>query len=153
MEDAPQESPDRVITVIAPSAVSARISISLGGGGGESRDESPGASDGDGDGDGDVEGGEVEVSRAQEALVRVFERILEVAAESNGVTVGVGVVSCRVLAGKSQAGSVIGKGGKTVEKIRKESGCKIRVLTEQLPACAAAGEEMIEVRGCLQCSR
>ncbi|KAI6678335.1 hypothetical protein NL676_039131 [Syzygium grande] len=141
VEDAPQESPDRVITVIAPSAVSARISISLDG---ESRDESPGASDGDGDVEG---GGEVEVSRAQEALVRVFERILEVAAESNGVAVGVGVVSCRVLAGKSQAGSVIGKGGKTVEKIRKESGCKIRVLTEQLPACAAAGEEMIEIEG------
>ncbi|KAF8032066.1 hypothetical protein BT93_D1086 [Corymbia citriodora subsp. variegata] len=141
VEDAPQESPDRVITVIASSAVTTKISVSADGGS-ESRDESPGASDGSGD----VEG-EVEVSKAQEGLLRVFERILEVAAESNGVAVGVGVVSCRVLAGKSQAGSVIGKGGKTVEKIRKESGCKIRVLTEQLPACAAAGEEMIEIEG------
>ncbi|KAL3730018.1 hypothetical protein ACJRO7_027081 [Eucalyptus globulus] len=143
VEDAPQESPDRVITVIAPSAVAAKVSVSVSpDGGGEGRDESPGASDGSGD----VEG-KVEVSKAQEALVKVFERILEVAAESNGVGVGVGVVSCRVLAGKSQAGSVIGKGGKTVEKIRKESGCKIRVLTEQLPACASAGEEMIEIEG------
>lgn len=141
VEDAPQESPDRVITVIAPSAVSTTISVSLNGGGG-GRDESPGASFGNGD-----VGGQVEVSKAQEALIRVFERILEVAAESNGVAVGVGVVSCRVLAGKSQAGSVIGKGGKTVDKIRKDSGCKIRVLTEQLPACAAAGEEMIEIEG------
>lgn len=127
--------------MIAPSAVSTTVSVSLNGGGG-GRDESPGASFGNGD-----VGGQVEVSKAQEALIRVFERILEVAAESNGVAVGVGVVSCRVLAGKSQAGSVIGKGGKTVDKIRKDSGCKIRVLTEQLPACAAAGEEMIEIEG------
>lgn len=78
--------------------------------------------------------------------MKVFERILEVAAESDGSEVGVGVVSCRLLVEATQVGSVIGKGGKVVEKIRKESGCKIRILTDKLPACAAPSDEMIEVR-------
>ncbi|KAL6218349.1 hypothetical protein ACLB2K_011563 [Fragaria x ananassa] len=58
---------------------------------------------------------EIEVSKAQEALLRVFERILEVAAESGAIGIGVGVVSCRFLADAAQVGSVIGKGGKMVE--------------------------------------
>ena len=32
-----------------------------------------------------------------------------------------------------------------MEKIRKESGTKIRVLSGKLPACAAPSNEMIEV--------
>ena len=88
---------------------------------------------------------EVEVSAAQEAVLRVFERILEVAAEVEGVPPG-GVVSCRLLAETSQVGSVIGKGGKVVEKIRKDSGSKIKVLNaEKLPTCAASTDEMVEV--------
>ncbi|PON98348.1 Polyribonucleotide nucleotidyltransferase [Trema orientale] len=132
VEDAPAESPDRVVAVVAPSALAARISLRspIGGGG----DENGG-------------GEEMEVSKAQEALLRVFDRILEVAAESGAVGVGAGVVSCRLLADAAQAGSVIGKGGKVVEKIRKESGTKIRVLTEKLPACAAPTDEMIEIEG------
>ena len=126
VENAPAESPDRVITVVAASAPSA-AKITL---------RSPTAEGGD---------GEVEVSKAQDALLRVFDRILEVAAESGAVSIGVGVVSCRMLADAAQAGSVIGKGGKVVEKIRKDSGCKIRVLTEKLPACASSTDEMIEV--------
>lgn len=131
VEDAPAESPDRVVAVVAPSALAGKVSLkSPIGGGGE-------------DGGG---GEEMEVSRAQEALLKVFDRILEVAAESGAVGVGgVGVVSCRLLADAAQAGSVIGKGGKVVEKIRKDSGSKIRVLTEKLPACAASTDEMIEV--------
>lgn len=128
VENAPAESPDRVITVVAPSAPSA-AKITL---------RSPTAEGWD---------GEVEVSKAQDALLRVFDRILEVAAESGAVSIGVGVVSCRMLADAAQAGSVIGKGGKVVEKIRKDSGCKIRVLTEKLPACAASTDEMVEIEG------
>lgn len=127
VEDAPAESPDRVVAVVAPSALAAKVSLKSPIGGGDDGGE------------------EMEVSKAQEALLKVFDRILEVAAESGAVGVGVGVVSCRLLADAAQAGSVIGKGGKVVEKIRKESGCKIRVLTEKLPACAASTDEMIEV--------
>lgn len=114
---------------MAPAAISFKISLSSG---------NPNEQSG-------VTGGEIEVSRAQDALLRVFERILEVAAETDGNEIGAGTVSCRILAEKSQAGSVIGKGGKTVEQIRKESGCKIKVLVDKLPSCANPGEEMIEV--------
>uniref|UniRef100_A0A2N9IAQ6 K Homology domain-containing protein n=1 Tax=Fagus sylvatica TaxID=28930 RepID=A0A2N9IAQ6_FAGSY len=130
IEDAPLDSPDRVILVVAHAALTAKLGLKNRNG---------------------EEIGEevVEVSKAQEALVKVFDRILEVAAESDGlgVGVGVGVVSCRLLAEAAQVGSVIGKGGKVVEKIRKDSGSKIRVLTDKLPACAAPSDEMIEIEG------
>ncbi|MED6106547.1 hypothetical protein PIB30_005535 [Stylosanthes scabra] len=122
VEDAPPESPDRVIFVVAPVF----------------------SSGGDGDG-GD---GSEEVSKAQEALVKVFERILDVAAEGDSSCLDdERVVSCRLLAEAAQVGSVIGKGGKVVEKIRKDTGCKIRVLNDRLPACAAPSDEIVEVEG------
>ncbi|CAN6543869.1 unnamed protein product [Malus baccata var. baccata] len=134
IEEPQVESPDRVVVVIAPSTIRSKIwlktpalgNVNNGGGGVEE---------------------EIDVSKAQEALLRVFERILEVAAETGAIAAGVGVVSCRFLAEAAQVGSVIGKGGKVVEKIRKETGCKIRVLNEKLPACAAATDEMIEIEG------
>ena len=123
VDDAPPESPDRVIFVVAPAA-------------------SPGGCNGDVDGGEGLEA----VSKAQEALLKVFQRILDVAAESDGVEVGDDrVVSCRLLAEAAQVGSVIGKGGKVVEKIRKDTGCKIRVLNDRLPACAAPSDEIVEV--------
>ncbi|XP_011043042.1 PREDICTED: KH domain-containing protein At4g18375 isoform X4 [Populus euphratica] len=119
IEDAPSDSPDRVITVIGPITQSAVVFSGI---------ESA-----------------VEVSKGQEALVRVFERILEVAAESDSVADG--VVSCRMLAEVSSVGAVIGKGGKVVEKMRKDCGCRIKVLVDKLPDCAASNEEMIEIEG------
>jgi len=86
-----------------------------------------------------------EVSKAQEALLKVFERVLDAAAETAGTEVGDRVVSCRLLADTSQVGAVIGKAGKVVEKIRIDTGCKIRVLTDGLPACTAPSDEIIEV--------
>ncbi|PQM33531.1 KH domain-containing protein [Prunus yedoensis var. nudiflora] len=134
IEEAQVESPDRVVVVVAPSAIRSKIwlrtpgleNVNVGGGVGEE---------------------EIEVSKAQEALLRVFERILEVAAETGAIPADVGVVSCRFLAEAAQVGSVIGKGGKVVEKIRKETGCKIRVLNEKLPACAFSTDEMVEIEG------
>ena len=41
--------------------------------------------------------------------------------------------------------AAVKKGGKVVEKIRKESGTKIRVLSDKLPTCTAPSDEMIEV--------
>lgn len=128
VEEAPSESPDRIITVIGSPALSSRVVL----------DQNPS--------DSGVGGEEVEASKPQEALLKVFERILEVAAESEGVGIEVGVVSCRLLAEVTQVGSVIGKGGKVVEKIRKDSGCRIGILTDNLPACAGPSDEMIEVK-------
>ncbi|XP_028203859.1 KH domain-containing protein HEN4-like isoform X3 [Glycine soja] len=121
IEDAPQELPDRIILVIADAALSGKILL---------RNEEV-----------------IEVSKAQEALLKVFDRILEVAAETEGVDVGDRVMSCRLVADAAQAGSVIGKGGKVVERIKKETGCKIRVLTDDLPLCASASDEIIEIEG------
>ncbi|KAE8719865.1 RNA-binding KH domain-containing protein, putative isoform 2 [Hibiscus syriacus] len=129
IEDAPAESPDRVITIIGPDSIDTRTKLNLGG-------------DDDSD-SGRVE--EIEVSKAQEALLKVFERILEVAVESNGGALG--MVSCRLLVEVKQAGGVIGKGGKVVEKIREDTGTKIRILTDKLPACARPTEEIVEIEG------
>ncbi|XP_006487462.2 KH domain-containing protein HEN4 isoform X1 [Citrus sinensis] len=137
VEEPPTETPDRVVTVIAPPSIDTTICI-------QKKSSSSGVNSG---ANGNVVDGDnlskIEVSKAQEALIRVFERILEVASETEGVEMG--VVSCRLLAETKQVGSVIGKGGKVVEKIRKESGCKIRVLAENLSACAGPNDEIIEL--------
>ncbi|XP_014518899.1 KH domain-containing protein HEN4 [Vigna radiata var. radiata] len=121
IEDASPESPDRIILVIADAAVSGKVLLR--------NDEA------------------VEVSKAQEALLLVFDRILDVAAETEGVDVGDMMMSCRLVADAAQAGSVIGKGGRVVERIKKNTGCKIRVLTDDLPLCASSSDEIIEIEG------
>ncbi|XP_021903807.1 KH domain-containing protein HEN4 isoform X1 [Carica papaya] len=142
VEEAPSECPERVITVVAPSALTLKWHAKASGVNPSGHNRYFFGNEG-GDGQGDVE-----ISKAQEALIKVFDRILEVAVESGGsVYVEGGVVSCRLLAEKSHAGSVIGKGGKVVKKIKKESGCKIKVLAEKLPACAELNDEIVELEG------
>ncbi|XP_028787302.1 KH domain-containing protein HEN4 isoform X1 [Neltuma alba] len=146
VEDAPSESPDRVIVVIAPSALSGKVFLRPQS---QNLDSEP-AEEGSDNGDDGGEDEAVDVSKAQEALLKVFERILDVAAETEGIKVEDGVVSCRLLADAAQVGAVIGKGGKVVEKIRKDSGCKIKVLADKLPPCTAPSDEMIEIEGNVQ---
>uniref|UniRef100_A0A2P2KR28 Uncharacterized protein MANES_10G097500 n=1 Tax=Rhizophora mucronata TaxID=61149 RepID=A0A2P2KR28_RHIMU len=132
IEEPLAESDDRVITIVGQTAVLSEISW-------------PRSGDAD---NGDCGEEEFQVSKGQEALIRVFERILEVAAETGGAKVTPrGLVSCRLLAEASHVGSVIGKGGKVVEKIRKDCGVKVRVLTDKLPLCADPTEEMVEIEG------
>ncbi|RDX91236.1 KH domain-containing protein HEN4, partial [Mucuna pruriens] len=121
IEDAPLDSPDRVILVIGDAAVTGNVLL---------KNEEA-----------------VEVSKAQEALLKVFDRILDVAAETEGLEVGDRVMSCRLVADAAQAGSVIGKGGKVVERMKKDTGCKIRVLTDNLPHCASSSDEIVEIEG------
>ncbi|KAI3815326.1 hypothetical protein L1987_14989 [Smallanthus sonchifolius] len=123
-------SDDRVITVIGNSSVNRNLAFRKD----NSFDESSEC---------------IEVSAAQEALIRVFERILFVAAEADGGNLASGgVASCRLLADKSVIGSVIGKRGKVIEKIRKDTGCKIRILVQdRLPSCALPTDEMVEIEG------
>lgn len=111
---------ERVVNIIGDSVIDRKIGISY---------------------DGSTEEVElVEVSRAQEGLFRVYERVLQV--EGNG-----GAVGCRLLAISGQIGALMGKGGVIVNGIRKSTGAKIKVLTkEQLPACANQEEELIQVR-------
>lgn len=85
---------------------------------------------------------EVEVSNAQEAILRVFERIWELEAEKGGKAVN-GEAWCKLLAHTSQIGAVVGKGGKHITTMRNNSGAKIRILPA--PQCAAKNEELIQV--------
>jgi poly(rC)-binding protein 3/4 len=91
---------------------------------------------------------------APAAAVRVWERVVghriggdEAGEEGEEMEVA-GVVGCRMLAAGGQVGCVLGKGGKTVERMRLESGAQIRVFRnrEQVPPCALQGDELIHVR-------
>ncbi|KAK4367031.1 hypothetical protein RND71_014911 [Anisodus tanguticus] len=84
----------------------------------------------------------VEVSRAQEGLIRVYERVSEVEGNDGGV------LGCRLLGIKGQIGALMGKGGTIVDGIRKSTGAKIKVLKkEQRPSCALPEEELIQIMG------
>ncbi|KAG5538108.1 hypothetical protein RHGRI_025254 [Rhododendron griersonianum] len=119
----------------------------------------------DASGDESVVGEDEEVSQGQQALVRVFERIAE---ERSGVSStesefeerdgggghnnigggGEGAVVCRLLAPSSQVGCVLGRGGRIVERIRHDSGARVRVLQyDQIPPCALPGDELIQITG------
>lgn len=136
VEDPTDSSDHRVISVVASPAIIHKIKISAAA----AKEEEEEASEGIGD-----YGNEewFDVSAAQAGIVRVFERVVEVTAEGDDVAAIDGVVSCRLLVWKNQGGAVIGKGGKVVEKIRKDTGCRIKVLTVEgsLPT-----DEIVEVR-------
>ncbi|CAJ2647339.1 unnamed protein product [Trifolium pratense] len=94
-----------------------------------------------------VGSGEIEVSSAQEAVVRVFERVWELENEkvvnsNRGVNVE---VFGKLLAHSSQIGAVVGKGGKNISNIRNNTGSNIRVCAA--PHCAAKDEELILING------
>ncbi|KAL0379023.1 UNVERIFIED_CONTAM: hypothetical protein Sradi_3207800 [Sesamum radiatum] len=83
----------------------------------------------------------VDVSKAQEGLMRVFERVLEVEAnagnnknEDNEHNSN-GLITCRLLAPAGQIGALIGKRGKVVDGIRRSSGAKIRVFEGGADSC------------------
>ncbi|KAD4179336.1 hypothetical protein R6Q59_022877 [Mikania micrantha] len=134
--DAPPGSEYRVISVIADSTVNRTLLFVE-----ESYQETDGYEESD---------EYTQVSAAQLALVRVYERVLSVAAEADGCFfASEGVVSCRLLANTSVVGFVIGRGGKIVEKIRNDIGCMIRFCNERLPSCAMPADEMIEIEGCI----
>ncbi|XP_058228107.1 KH domain-containing protein HEN4 [Rhododendron vialii] len=119
----------------------------------------------DASGDESMVGEDEEVSQGQQALVRVFERIAE---ERSGVSStesefeerdgggghnnigggGEGAVVCRLLAPSSQVGCVLGRGGRIVERIRHDSGARVRILQyDQIPPCAFPGDELIQITG------
>ncbi|QCD90729.1 poly [Vigna unguiculata] len=119
-EDSPGSAEDRVILVIG--SLSPRKGLQLGD-------------------------GEVDVSNAQEAVVRVFERVWELEAEKgvNSNRAVNGEVFSKLLAHTSQIGAVVGKGGKNITAIRNSSGAKIRVCPP--PHCAAKDEELVQITG------
>ncbi|KQJ90866.1 KH domain-containing protein HEN4 isoform X2 [Brachypodium distachyon] len=98
---------------------------------------------------------------APAAAVRVWERVVghrvggDDAGEGEEEKEVTGVVGCRMLAAGGQVGCVLGKGGKTVERMRQESGAQIRVFRnkDQVPPCALQGDELIHISGSFSAAR
>ncbi|MQL73843.1 hypothetical protein Taro_006224 [Colocasia esculenta] len=134
VDDVVPDCEERVVHVVGPERPRRSVPVGASGrGGGE---EAPGAV-------------EVEVSAAQVGVLRVFERALGMAeeVEGGGGSAGAGV-TCKLLAAMGQVGSVMGKGGKNIDKVRKETGARIRVLPpENLPACASPSDEVVQITG------
>ncbi|KAL5200915.1 hypothetical protein ABZP36_035269 [Zizania latifolia] len=92
---------------------------------------------------------------APAAAVRAWERVVghRVGGDEGGAGEEerevAGVVGCRMLAASGQVGCVLGKAGKTVERMRQESGAQIRVFRnrDQLPPWAAPVDELIHISG------
>ncbi|KAL9247222.1 hypothetical protein vseg_020675 [Gypsophila vaccaria] len=60
-------------------------------------------------------------------------------------------VSCRMLVGCDQVESVLGRGGKVLEKIRLDSCAHVRIFTRDfLPSCALPGDELVQITGSFQ---
>ncbi|XP_019090002.1 PREDICTED: KH domain-containing protein HEN4-like [Camelina sativa] len=83
---------------------------------------------------------EVEVSRAQYALIRVFEA-LNVGLRTSST------VSVRMLLEGSHVVTVIGKGGELLEMIWRETGCNLEIQTRDLPSFAKLGDVMMKIEG------
>nr|GMC96773.1 KH domain-containing protein HEN4-like [Ipomoea batatas] len=90
----------------------------------------------------------VHVSAAQEGLLRVLERILEL--EGNGSRED-GAVGCRLLGNSFQISALmeLEGNGENVDAIRRIHGAKIQVLNnkDHLPACIAEDDELIQIMG------
>ncbi|KAG8368594.1 hypothetical protein BUALT_Bualt15G0061700 [Buddleja alternifolia] len=84
-----------------------------------------------------------DVSAAQEGVIRVFERLIEVAPN-------LGMVSCMLLVCGDQSGAVIGRGGNVVEKIKMDTGTRIAVLSSEkisFDLLSSPTDEIVEIEG------
>lgn len=84
---------------------------------------------------------ETEDSRAQTALLKVHDRLIEAEENTQGLVT-------RLLVCHTQAGCIIGKGGKIIKDIRETSGANIKILTEnELPICALHNDRVVQIMG------
>ncbi|KAJ3673803.1 hypothetical protein LUZ60_005795 [Juncus effusus] len=105
-----------------------------------------------------VEVGET-VSAAQDALIRVHEKIVADDLGGGGDGGGEGgeegeavadpsQITARLLVPSDQIGCVIGKGGTIIQGIRIDTGAQIRIMKDNhLPACALPGDELLQIVG------
>ncbi|KAH8503739.1 hypothetical protein H0E87_014851 [Populus deltoides] len=84
----------------------------------------------------------VEVSAAQEAVVRVLERMWEVDAVKDG---GDCEGYCGLLANTSQIGAVVGREGRNIKRMKRASGAHIWILPA--PLCALKEDQLIQITG------
>nr|XP_034932988.1 uncharacterized protein LOC118063154 isoform X2 [Populus alba] len=88
------------------------------------------------------EGETVEVSGAQEAVVRVLERMWRVDGKKDG---GEYEGYCGLLANTSQIGAVVGREGRNIKRMKRTSGAHIWIL--QAPLCALKEDQLIQITG------
>lgn len=79
------------------------------------------------------------LSSAQEAMLRVFERVWESAVAENEIEVW-----WKMVVHRSQIGPVVGKGGKNIKRVSSESGAQVRILPA--PEWTVKDYELIQVR-------
>ncbi|XP_050206150.1 KH domain-containing protein HEN4 isoform X2 [Mercurialis annua] len=139
----------RVIMIVGPAATGKTITLNSA-----NRHEDGGG------GDGEEEVEKELVTVAQEAVIRVCERMWEVegslrmrrkAAKGGGDHDGKSVDSCfsegycGLLADTSQIGAIVGRAGNNVTRMKRESGAQICVL--QAPLCASISDSLIQITG------
>ncbi|XP_061950364.1 uncharacterized protein LOC133673522 isoform X3 [Populus nigra] len=88
------------------------------------------------------EGETVEVSGAQEAVVRVLERMWRVDGKKDG---GEYEGYCGLLANTSQIGAVVGREGRNIKRMKRASGAHIWILPA--PLCALKEDQLIQITG------
>eukprot|EP00258_Populus_trichocarpa_P045550 XP_024461569.1 KH domain-containing protein HEN4 isoform X2 [Populus trichocarpa] len=88
------------------------------------------------------EGETVEVSGAQEAVVRVLERMWRVDGKKDG---GEYEGYCGLLANTSQIGAVVGREGRNIKRMKRTSGAHIWILPA--PLCGLKEDQLIQITG------
>ncbi|KAL9809827.1 putative K domain-containing protein [Arabidopsis thaliana] len=83
---------------------------------------------------------EVEVSRAQYALIRVFEAL-------NFGDCTSSTVSCNLLMEGSHVVTVIGKNGELMQRILEETGCNVQLRSHDLSICTNPGDVVLKIEG------
>ena len=97
-----------------------------------------------------------DTNQAQCALMEVHKKVLE--ARKAGKTEGEssqqgdntfsGFLSTRMLVNRTQAGSIIGKGGSIIKNIRETTGAHVKILPpEDLPQCALDNDRVVQITG------
>uniref|UniRef100_A0A7N0T564 K Homology domain-containing protein n=1 Tax=Kalanchoe fedtschenkoi TaxID=63787 RepID=A0A7N0T564_KALFE len=86
----------------------------------------------------------VQVSAVQEALLGVFERMLEVEGQAGGGA----TVSCRLLADEMQSAILLGKCTRTIFNIFRPAGASFQILSAgENPACASPADRIVNISG------
>ncbi|KAI3420749.1 uncharacterized protein J3R85_012447 [Psidium guajava] len=101
---------------------------------------------------------EKEVSSAQQALLLVFERLVEGETEPD---VGdeddkkSSLFVLRLLVLSSQVRCVLGEGGSVIKQMSNESGAQIRIIAskDELPLCTSPSDEIVQITGEIEAVR
>lgn len=88
------------------------------------------------------------ISPAQEAVLHVQSRIVDLGSDQDGV------ITTRLLVPSNQIGCLLGRGGSIIADMRKATRANIRILAkDQLPRCALDTDELVQVVGDIRVAR